>query len=239
MRKFISIPFISSAKREENKSHKLLTKVKHSIKLYSILQSKIKFLLSQIKVLKIGSCKKILHLSLTNLLKNTNFKIFTLIQITNHSRSALRQITFYVGKNLKNAQSITSLQNKSNVFWRSTKLKYVSFWKQQPVENKKTNIMLKSITKWKFMIWRKIVKLPKKQFWNFNTKLISHQPLWAIMIQLDSFFWSKFKGNKTRLKSTFLDGAHSLKIKRKKLKREKLLEQVILTKSNCILSIEL
>jgi len=49
---------------------------------------------------------------------------------------------------------------------------------------------------------------------------------------------NKLKDNKMRLKNIFSDGAHSLKIKRKKSKRDKLLEQVILMKSNCILSIE-
>jgi len=77
--KFTSIPSISLAKMEVKKSPKLSIKERLSTKSYSIPPLKIKSLPSQIKVLKTGNYKKIHHQSLMNLLKSTNFKIFTLI----------------------------------------------------------------------------------------------------------------------------------------------------------------
>jgi len=132
--KFTSIPSISLAKMEEKKSPKLSIKEKLSIKSYSIPPLKTKSLPSQIKALKTGNYKKIPHQSLMNLPKSTNFKIFTLILITNHTRSVLKPITFYVGKNHNNAQSITSLLKKLNVFWKSMKHKFVFFWRPLPAD---------------------------------------------------------------------------------------------------------
>lgn len=114
--KFTLIQSISLAKMEENKLPKLSIKEKLSTKSYSIPPLKTKYLLSQIKALKTGNYKKIPHQSLMNLPKSTNFKIFTLILITNHTRLVLKQITFYVGKNHNNAQLITSLLKKSKEF---------------------------------------------------------------------------------------------------------------------------
>jgi hypothetical protein len=113
--KFTSTQFISSAKMEVRKSRKSSIKEKPSTKLCSIPPLKIKSSLFPIKALKIGNYKKTPHLSLMNLPKSINFKIFTLTPITNHLLSALRPITFYVGISLKNVQSTTSLLNKSNV----------------------------------------------------------------------------------------------------------------------------
>ena len=100
----------------EKKSPKLLIKENLSTKSYSIPPLKTKYLPSQIKVLKTGNYKKIPHLSLMNLPKSINFKIFTLILITNHTLSALKPTTFYVGKSHNNALSTTSLLKKLNVF---------------------------------------------------------------------------------------------------------------------------
>lgn len=108
MHKFTSIQSISSAKMEEKKSPKSSMKENLSTKLYSIPPSKTKYLPSQIKALKTGNYKKILHLSLMNLPKSINFKIFTLILITNHTLSALKPTIFYAGKSHNNAQSTTS-----------------------------------------------------------------------------------------------------------------------------------
>lgn len=112
MHKFTSIQSISSAKMEEKKSPKSSMKENLSTKLYSIPPLKIRFLLFQIKALKTGNYKKILHLSLMNLPKSINFKIFTLILITNHTLSALKPTIFYAGKSHNNAQSTTSLLKK-------------------------------------------------------------------------------------------------------------------------------
>lgn len=83
--KFTLIQFISSAKMEEKKSPKLSMKENLSTKSYSTPPLKTKYLPSQIKALKTGNYKKIHHLSHMNHPKNINFKIFTLIRITNHT----------------------------------------------------------------------------------------------------------------------------------------------------------
>jgi len=137
---------------EENKLRKLSTREKISLKLSSIQKSKTKSSLFLILAWRNGNCKKT-HLQFhTNPQKSTNCKSYILISMTSHTPSVHKPITFFAGRNLKNAQSTTSLLKKSKELSKWTRHKSVFCSKPLPVDKKKMNTMFLSTTRWKSMI---------------------------------------------------------------------------------------
>ncbi len=83
------------------------------------------------------------------------------------------------------------------------------------------------------MIWKKIVKLPKRPSSSSSTKSISIRPLLVIMIQSGLFCLNSAKGPIISLRNTFSGGAPLSRTRKRRSRRGKLSVPILLTRLSC------